>query len=342
MWQCKYAREPFNMRLYAMRCIQNAGWIVLGFVLGVLIIGGGYYLKNVSFAGALPYEVVTKYYVEYEQDPESDRVFSYFTGYTWNDWIKSGELSGRVQELLGTSLPVEEFTAFYEMSMPSDVRMPYLTVSHTDAKEAERISEAVTQVLSEFGENQREIRTVSVVDVIGPRLERPDIRTWRACVLGAVVGTFFALFYLSVKLIIEGAIYLPETFTYRYQIPMIGYCDREGVPSLAVKVHLDKLMSGKSEIGITSLEEDIDLIAYKRALGLDEAVCIPSVLQVPEAGTKLAETQGNILLVKYGKDNAGAMEELIHFCEIQNIKIDCALLVEADASLIRWYRGCRK
>jgi len=338
VWHCKYAKEPFNLRLFALRCIQNAKWIVLAIVLGALVIGGGYYLKNVTFAGPLSYKVVTKYYIEYAGDPNT----SYFTGYTWNDWMKSANSVDRAQELLGMDMSVEEFTGLYEMSLPSDVRVPYLTVIYADALEAERIAKALTQVITEFAESQKEISTVSVVDVTGPGLVTPDVRTFRACVLGAVLGTFFALFGLAVKLIVDGGIYLPETFTYRYQIPMIGYADGERKLSAEVKVHLSKLLEGKKEIGITSLEADIDLAGYKEILGLEQGVCIPSVLQVPEAGEKLAGTEGNILLVKYGRGNVGAIEELLHFCEIQDIKIDCALLVEADASLIRWYRGCRK
>lgn len=340
MWHCKYAKEPFNARLFALRCLQNAKWILVSLCLGVLLIGGGYFFTNAIASLNLPYEVVTKYYVEYDEDPDTGYVFSYFTAYAWDDWLKSEKYSNMAQDILGWDMPKEEFGALYQMGVPADIRMPYLTVTHKEKQGAEDLANALSDVLKQFGEEQQEILSVEVVDVIGPKLVKPDIRTFRACVLGAIVGTFFALFTLAIKMIVDGGIYLPETFTYRYKIPAVGSCDLEMNLSKGAKENWKVLAADKSKIAITSLEEDTDIANYKALLGMgEETVCIPSILQVPEASEKLAQMDAVLLLVKYGTDNMGAIEEALHTFDIQGITITGMLLVEADGSLISWYRG---
>lgn len=339
MWHCKYAKEPFNARLFTLRCLQNAKWILVSLLIGVLVIGGGYYLKNVTLAGSLPYKVVTKLFVEYEKDPETQETFSYFTAYTWNDFVKSEKVAKNAMGILGTDMAFDDFTSLYEMTLPSDLRMPYLNVTNEDGEEAEKITKALLIALQDFAEEQDGVGTISVVDTVGPKLVTPDIRTMRACILGAILGTFFALFALAIKMVVDGGIYLPETFAYRYDVAAVGYADLEDSLSKGAKENAQALFSGKEKVAITALEEDIDIARYKEILSLEKAVCIPSLLQVPEASDKLAEAEAVLLLLKYGSDNVGAIEELLHSFEIQKISLSGVLLVEADGDLIRRYRG---
>ena len=54
MWQCQYAKEPFDLKLFTLRCMRKLHWILLGCIAGALLIGGIYYLKNVTFGGKCP------------------------------------------------------------------------------------------------------------------------------------------------------------------------------------------------------------------------------------------------------------------------------------------------
>lgn len=47
MQESNYAREPVDLKLLVLRLVRQAGWILGVTVLGMLIFGGGYYLKKV-------------------------------------------------------------------------------------------------------------------------------------------------------------------------------------------------------------------------------------------------------------------------------------------------------
>ena len=343
MWQSKFAKEPFNLKLFVLRCIDNIKWILFGALAGAICIGGIYYLTNVTFGGAIPYQITHKLDVTYAKNPDTGLDYSYYVAYTWNDWIKSDVfLSERLE---GNTLNMEmgEFQEYYEMTLPSDVRNPYLVITHPDKGTAEQMSAVLLSGLEEFAGKQKEIETITVIDTDGPILQIRDIRTFRAVVLGAVIGTFFALFALAFQVILEESIYLPETFSGRYGIPVAGYVDREGTYSGETKVGIEYLFAGLEEVGITAVEPELDLTKGKALFENARAICLPSVLQVPQSVEYLREKDGNLLLVKAGNGNGKAIESVLYLCEVHDVKITAVLLMDADRRLISRYRfGIRR
>ena len=223
MWEGNYAQEPFDFPLFVIRIISNWYKIVITALITMLVVGGGYYLSKVTFGGVIPYNVTVKYYVEYEIDPNTQISYSYLSAYTWNDWMKSQDKVDDILIQLSHQVSREELLASYEVMLPSDVRIPYISVTHKDSLIAKEISEALTAVMITFGGTQKELESIAVIDTIGPTLVYPDVRTMRACVLGAVIGTFFSMFIIGLQLLIDQRIYVPTTFTYRYHIPMLGF-----------------------------------------------------------------------------------------------------------------------
>ncbi len=338
MWQCEYAKEPFDLKLFVLRCMRGVKWILLACVLGAVCIGGIYYLRNVTFGGKIPYMVTQKLDVEYAKDPDTQTVYSYYVAYTWNDWLKSDVFMEGLLQKLPDGMTKEELINYYEMTLPADTRNPYLIVTHPKQDMAVQLSEILKAQLAVFAQNQKEIASIEVIDTIGPALEVRDIRTFRAVILGAVVGTFFALFGMAFKWILDGGIFVPETFTYRYQIPVVGYLDEEGDPSEDVKVAIQYLFREKKRVGITAVEPELDLTGAKAFFGENQAVCIPSVLQVPEGLQLLRENDGNLLLVQAGIGNGKAIESVLHLCGIHDVPVTAVLLVGADRKLINQYR----
>jgi len=236
------------------------------------------------------------------------------------------------------NIETEEFQQYYEMTLPSDVRNPYLVITHPDKGTAERLSAVLLAGLKAFAEKQKEIETITVIDTDGPMLQVRDIRTFRAVVLGAVIGTFFALFALAFHLILEESIYLPETFFYRYGVPVAGYVDEEGNYSGETKASIEYLFAGMERIGITAVEPELDLTKGQALFENDRAVCLPSVLQIPQSVEYLREKEGNLLLIKAGNGNGKAIESVLYLCENHDVKITAALLMKADRRLIGRYR----
>ena len=321
MWQCAYAKEPFDLRLFVLQSIRRWKWILLGVIAGIILIGGGYYLKNVTFGGKIPYEVTNKFYIEYAVDPETGDRYSYFEAYTWEDWLKSDTLVPQMLEKLSVEMSAEEFVTYYEATLPADLRIPYFTVTHPDKDLAVEISTILAEAMKEFGESQLQIDSVEWMDMVGPELQFRDIRTARAIVLGAIIGFFAALFGMAFVGIVDEKIYVPETFVYRYDIPMLGYVDEEGWVSPEVTENLTRFFGELHEIGEIN-------VADAQAL--------------TDAAETLRSMDGNLLLVPAGEVHGKTIEFLLNQCKAQNITITAALLVNADGSLINQYRFGRK
>ena len=49
MLDAYYGKEPFDLRLTALRLLRNLNKILLWTAVGTLLFGGGYYVKNVLF-----------------------------------------------------------------------------------------------------------------------------------------------------------------------------------------------------------------------------------------------------------------------------------------------------
>lgn len=338
MLQAGYAKEPFDLKLFVLRCMSKLQWIILCAAMGALIIGGIYYVKNVTFGGRIPYVITQKLDVDYAKDPDTGSDYSYYVAYTWEDWIKSDVFMEGFLEKLPEQMTKEEVSGYYEMTLPADVRHPYLTVKHPDRDMASALADALRNRLFRFAEEQKEIDTIDVIDTTGPAPEIRDIRTLRAVILGAVLGTFFALFATAFQMVLEEGIFLPETFTYRYQVPVIGYIDENGTCSAEVSAAAAYLFRDKQRIGITAVEPELDLTEGKSLFGEEQAVCVPSVLQVPEAFAYLRECDANLLLVSAGIGNGKAIESVLYMCKMHDVEITAVLLVGADSRLIRRYR----
>ena len=132
MWQNGYAKEPFDLKLFVLHGLKMVKWVILSALIGAVCIGGGYYLKKVTFGGHIPYVITNKLDVEYALNPETGLEYSYYVAYTWNDWIKSDVF---FDDTLKASIPgmdKEEMLQFYTMTLPADVRNPYLEIRHPD------------------------------------------------------------------------------------------------------------------------------------------------------------------------------------------------------------------
>ena len=338
MWQNRYAKEPFDLKLFVLHGLKMMKWIVLSAIIGAVCIGGGYYLKKVTFGGHIPYVITNKLDVEYALNPETGLEYSYYVAYTWNDWIKSDVF---FDDTLKTSIPgmdKEEMLQFYTMTLPADVRNPYLEIRHPDKEIAVALEKAITARLMTFVQEQKEIKTIEVIDTSEPKLEIRDIRTLRAVVLGAVLGTFFALFALAFQMILGEGVLVPEVFTYRYQIPVAGYLDRDGGVSKGLTESLKYLFRDAKKVGVTAVEPDLDLTMVKALLEEKEIICLPSVLQVPESLEYLRNMEQNLLLVRSNSGNGKAIESVLYLYKMHDVKIDGVVLMDADASLISRYR----
>lgn len=353
MWQCNYGKEPFDMRLFVLLCIRRLWVVMAGAVAGVVLVGGTYYLKNVTFGGVIPYAIDSKYYLEYAVDPSDQQTYSYFESYTWNDLIKSDAMVAEMLKKLKQPMTEQELKDSFEAELVSDLRICYIHTVHEDAQTAREIDRVAGEAIVAVGEQQKELIEVSLSSRGEPRLAMPDLRTLRACVLGVVLGIFFSVFGLGMQVMLEEKIYVPGTLAGRYGIPVAGYVSREGKPSEELAAQLTGLFSGKQKIGVTAVNGELDLAGVVKLLekeikpaGDGEApqkyTAVPSLWQAPEAGEALRSQDGILMLVEADHDLGKGIEETLRLLGQLKISVDAMALVGADDRMIRHYTGIGK
>ncbi len=344
MWQCNYEKEPFDMRLFVLLCIRRF-WVVLaGTLTGLALTGGIYYLKNVTFGGVIPYTMDSKYYLEYAVDPSDQQTFSYFASYTWNDFLKSEDMVAGMLDSLNIPMTAQELKNSFEAELVSDLRICYIHTTARDPETVREIDRVAGEAIMAVGERQKELLTVSLMDRGTPRLATPDLRTLRACILGAALGFFFTLFGLGLWMMLEERVHMPGTLAGRYGIPVAGYVSPGGEASKELESQLDYLLRGKADIGVTAVDGELDTGGMVKLLkplrGEREYTAIPSLYQAPEAGDALRGKEGILLLVRADRDRGKAIEEILRRLRQLDIEVDAMILAEADRRLIRQYLAC--
>ena len=67
--EVSYGKEPFDLRLMCLRLCRNLWKILAVTVVGTLLFGGGYYVKNVVLQPDPGYAASSTYKVEYKENP---------------------------------------------------------------------------------------------------------------------------------------------------------------------------------------------------------------------------------------------------------------------------------
>ena len=87
-------------------------------------------------------------------------------------------------------MTAQELVDSFEAELVSDLRICYIHTTSEDAEKVKEIDRVAGEAIIAVGERQWELEEVSLLDRGTPHLATPDLRTQRACVLGAVLGFF--------------------------------------------------------------------------------------------------------------------------------------------------------
>ena len=245
---------------------------------------------------------------------------------------------------LNIPMTAQELKDSFEAELVSDLRICYIHTTARDPETVREIDRVAGEAIMAVGERQKELLTVSLMDRGTPRLATPDLRTLRACILGAALGFFFTLFVLGLWMMLEERVHIPGTLAGRYGIPVAGYVSPGGEASKELESQLDYLLRGKADIGVTVVDGESDpggMVKLLKSLrGEREYTAIPSLYQAPEAGDALRGREGILLLVRADRDRGKAIEEILRCLRQLDIEVDAMILAEADRRLIRQYLAC--
>lgn len=240
MWECNYGKEPLDMRLLVLRFLRKSPLILLAALLGAVCIGGPYFLRKVTFGPAKEYEAVTDFYIDYAVQ-ESGEEYTYFNQTTWTQLITDDVFTDKIlTHMSGTRPSKQELRGYLYATMLSDTRIVTTTVTTNDPELTMKIEKALLRAMEDFGREQKEIAGVRILqEPAEASLVIADVRTFRACMLGAVIFVFVTVFYLLIYFVLDEGIYIPATFERRYGVPMLGTIHSGELPVLAEKLLSD-------------------------------------------------------------------------------------------------------
>lgn len=348
MWEWKYAKEPLDMKLLLLRLIGNIKIVIIAALLGAAIIGGGYTVSKVVFGGPTEYEMSQRFYVRYATDPQVGLEFTYINHASWDMWMKSDWFTDRIWDYAFNSglnpeqygYQKEDLASLLSGGLETDLRVAIGTVKTTNPTLTEKLSEALTKTMMDFAQEQIEIEEIRVVDTLEVRETDKDIRALRAVILGTVVGAFCGIVGVLIYLVLDDAVYLPSTLSYRYGQPGLGcaFDSPDGLTLQAGTLENIKAMYGDlDKVALTAVEEDLSLPEIADLFESPQFVCVPSLCQVPEAIEVLKQQDGVLLVVAAGGSRDGQICYVLEQMKVHDCKLKGMLLVHADKNLMKMY-----
>ncbi len=345
MWKGSYGEEPFDLRLALLRMAFKFHWIIIATLIGTLLFGGGYYLKNIVFRPEKTYAATSTYKVDYA-NPDWAMYGTYINEATWNTWVHTKEFLDSVQLHLAQQeniqLTNKELTEMLSAKLASDLRVPSTIVTTRDAGQSIAIATAVEKAMEqEFAGNLA--GDISAIRVIDPAVEAKevqwDVRPVRAFVLSGILSCFFAVVIFLLKELGDDSIYLPATLRRRYGLPSLGT-----INSPELKANLDYTFRNMSKIAVCSVDDSINTTEVSQKLCKVEGtgnnnkyVPAPAVLLCPENCKFLREAEAVLLVVPSGPKVGKPLEYVLDFLQQQDCEIAGAILWNANERLLKTY-----
>lgn len=348
-------QNSFDLKLFFLNCIKKLWVVCLAMVLGSVLVGGIYFVKNVTLAGAVPYQVTNKYYLTYEVDPSDQLTYSYFAGYTWTDFLQADACIERITASLKesgiTGKTAAEIRESYGAKLESDLRVLYVTVTGVDSTYVSALSAALEQEMTLFPEEHREIAETSLMTTGEVALAQTDIRTFRAFVLGAVLGGFFAVFGLGLWMIISDKCDTAIQLKNRFDYPVLGDMDKQGRISDNCVENTKATLGEARKVALITAEKHLQMEQFTKRLQeeisrREEGTGAPTeyswtilkdVCHLPNKIELLQGQDAVVIAVQAGKNSGGAVKQLLLDLEQNHISVAATVLLETDSWLVRTY-----
>lgn len=365
MWECKYGKEPADLKLLAIQFYRKIWIVLLSAFLGAIFSGTGYMIRNVVFAPEPSYEAQALLYVDFVESNEGGPKYYTFNTAGWSGFVKTDDMLDRAvaylqkdQTAASFDRPIEksEMRDGITASVDADYRVVELTVTNTNPERAVIISHAIEKGFLDFGKEMKEIEQIRIMTT-ADHADRiiVDTHTYRAFFWGAILASILVVLLLAMQTILDDSIYVPITFERRYGIPMLGAILTPKRPEERSRGEDSFQIARKEEIitnfqylckdeRLALLTVDADKKERKTEntedIVLDQFVKLPKInnlLRHPEEMKKLMEYEAVILEIPAGKHNGAIIEYTIAQAEKFNCKVIAGILKDADEGLLKTY-----
>lgn len=342
MWECSFAKETMDYKLFWLRFAKKIWIIVAATILGALVVGVPYYLINVVWGPGPSYKVVSEYYLDYDAD-KSGETYDYFNYYTWSEIADTDEFIGLLRSNLPEDMSFDDETlrTYTDATVESDTRYLYTIVLTKDADTSLKIARAMENAILEFGSIQKELKSVRVMTMPQSTEETyPDARVMRAFIVGALLGLTVGLVSISIYLICDSSVHLPNVMEKRYHIRALG-CQTFGETKNNIRYALkDSKNVALLWVGDCETRQSDEAVAFiKDNL---ESLCEPVVIKQDVLDREfdfenVRNKDAVVLMVEAGAKNGKKIERVIEQLNRQDVQIAGAFLYNEHKKLINYY-----
>lgn len=339
-----YEKEPLDLKLLLLRLVRQSGLILLVTLVGTVLFGGGYYLKNVALAPK-QYAAMSLYQVEYKMDPISHLEYTYINGETWKRWMVTEEfLDILYEKLAGTedaAIDRAVMKTYLSAELLTDLRMPDTIVMTTDPELTLRLAAAVEQSMVAFAGHQKGIDNIRVVDPATDTRLHNTSRPLNACILAALLSLLAVTAVVLWKELASDSLWLPVQVMRRYGVKAVA-----PVGMCSLTEDLDYLLKEKNRIGVICNQADQDSAVWadqlQKLMKSKQEHCwvaLPHPALCPEVLQKLSGLDGMVIIVSAGVGAGSRLEALLTQLAVYDRTPDAILLTDTDELLMKCYYG---
>ena len=352
MWKCSFAEEPVDLKLLCLRMMKKTGIILTAMIVGALVLGGIFYLKETVFSPDESYQVVGETYIDYIPEEAYGISRVYITDEVWKSLVKSDDFVESIENELsgqGYDLSRERIISSIQAAVISDSRIVTTTVKTNDPQLAVAISEALQNAILDFCKDRQEIAESFVMTAP----EAAQRKVWAegtatAILMGAVLGLVLSVVIFLFSYVMDDSVYLPSTFEKRYGLPMFGT-----LKSQELSANIGQFCKGCGKVVVAGVAAGSAVEDVAKALG--EKIAQPATerkavqqIQFVSGGivelnapwiSQVKEADGVVLAIASGRRDGRQIERIIDFLQKQEVDIKGAVLCDADQKLLaRYYR----
>jgi capsular polysaccharide biosynthesis protein len=347
--QMKHGNEELNRRSTYLRTMRKIWIVPAAAAVGAALFFLVYFLVTVVFGGAREYEYVTKLYVEYAMNEDTQTAYDYYNGWTWNDLIVSNpDISDTIVAQLPEGTDLSTVSDEANVQILSDIRVMTITVTDSDPDRATAIGDAVSAGLVHFGGTAKEFDEIRVMSTTEPAVVTYSNRTKNAILLGFIIGALTGLFAIMISSTLDDAVYVPEDAGRRFGVPCLGATASKGAGLPAkldaeLRADVSRLMNGAYKCAVTYTGKDKET-AESVARRLAEACAKDGDAAgtcfdvVPCDNYDALRMAGKIVMVlPYGRKNGTEADRVLEVMRQQGCSADATVIADADVKFLRHY-----
>lgn len=343
MWQCDYADEIMDRKLFWLRVLKKFWLVAAGACVMSLLTGGSYFLYHAVLAGEKSYCAQGDIYVDYIPEEGYGISTVYLNEDVWKALVSSDAFIDDMSAGLaaqGMEIAAEELRQSVDAVLEKETRIVTVKATTPDPARSVAVASVLQQALLHYAEDYKDIGNAYVLTAVGEAQQVvTDAWTGRLFLLGALFGAAVSFTAVLLMVTLDDSVYTPEQFEHRYGIPMYGSWG-----SAEAEAGLGRIVQKDKPILLTAAEEDLLLEemaeTLKKAQGVGWQIRVLSdpYRQLPEG----KETGGVLLVVESGRQDGKRIERLLRFLDQQACPVLGAVLWNPDQKLLKRYYGFRK